>query len=644
MVSMKSNCVQLIKIMMDYGDWITAGHLASELNVSERSVKSYIAEINYQEKELIASSRKGYFLEAERAAKVLDNNSRKLPQTSKERVNFYITRLLMGDASGDKKTDLYDLADEIFVSFETVKKDIPKVKSKLMEYDLVLSTSGSAVSLEGEELDKRKLLSAILYEEFNHNVMSLEILEREFPGYDLEVLQGIIREECKKFHYFINEYALLSLVLDIVIGMDRIKKERTFGQFRKERISFGIREQELAQNIAALIETNYRIRYSPVELEELTIILLSHLMKVDYTVLTTENIENVVGKECISIVKEILGLLKRTYFIDTNNKDFIIKFTLHIKNLLVRLESGYTTKNPLLDHIKNTCPLIFECAVEVADKLRQLTKYDIKEDEIAYIALHIGGNLETQKSRRKIVSCVILFPQYYDYSGKLVEKLREHYGERLDIKTVITSAEEIKEAAKSDLIISTIPISGILYSEWVMITPFLNSRDFQEIEEKILKINLRKNKARLKKHLMEISNPKLFFKNLDLKNRQEVLRYLTDVMIQENYVSESYYEEVFDREKRASTAFGHIAVPHSMKMNARKTVLAVLINEKKPIKWEGHYVNIVLLFAINEDEREIFHDVYDNLIVLLLEKKNAAMITGCNTYIEFIEAIVECFN
>jgi lichenan operon transcriptional antiterminator len=46
----------------------------------------------------------------------------------------------------------------------------------------------------------------------------------------------------------------------------------------------------------------------------------------------------------------------------------------------------------------------------------------------------------------------------------------------------------------------------------------------------------------------------------------------------------------------------------------------VLLNEKKPLEWDKHQVSIVLLFAINEDERGIFHDVYDNLIVLLLKK------------------------
>jgi lichenan operon transcriptional antiterminator len=641
---MKSNCTKLIKTLLDNNEWMTASSLASNLNVSERSVKNYIEEINYNENGLIASSRKGYLIDPIKAENLSDESSMKLPQTSKERVVYICTKILTNDTLDARRTDLYQLAEEIFVSFETIKKDMVKVKKKMMEFDLYISSASSYVTIEGSELDKRKILSNILYEEFNKNVMSFEIIEKVFPGYNLRLLQSIIIEQCKQYHYFINEYALLNLVLDIIIGIDRIKKERTFGKSRKEGKHFGIREQELARDIATKLEENFHVSYSSVELEELTIILLSHLMKMDFATLSNENIRDIVGEDCLKIVDEIRYLLKNTYFIDTNNQDFIAKFTLHIKNLLVRLENGYTAKNPLLDHIKNTCPLIFECAVGVANKIREITNYDLKEDEIAYIALHIGANLGNQKSKRKSISCIILFPQYYDFSNIMMENLKQRYGERVEIKTVITSINQIHGAEKVDLVISTIPVFENIQMEWVRITPFLSDRDFENIEDKIQKINLRKKKAGLKKHLMQISNPKFFYKNVDFKSKEEAIQFMTNIMEKEGYVNSSYYSEIFHRENQASTAFEHIAVPHAMEMDAKKTGMFVLLNEKKPIEWDKHSVSIVLMFAINKDERAIFHDVYDNLIVLLLERNNAVQVIGCNTYIDFIEAVVECFH
>ncbi|MDR1966500.1 MAG: PTS sugar transporter subunit IIA [Synergistaceae bacterium] len=640
---MKSNCINLIKALLDHGGSMTARHLASLLDVTERSVKNYVAEINSYESGLIASSRKGYSIDRPRAKAMLASNENPSPQTSRERVNYIITKLITNDTSGNKNVDLYQLVDELFISFESVKKDMAKVKKKLLEYDLVILSKDSRISISGEELDKRKLLSLILYEEFKNNIMSVSVIEREFPGYDLELLKSIIKTQCEKYHYFINEYALLSLVLDVVIGMDRMKKMRTFGSSRKEGKSFGIREQELSQEIALRIEQNFHISYSQHEFEELTIILISHLMKSDFAALNIDNIRDVVGSECVKIVDDIRDLLKNTFFIDTNNKDFLVKFTLHIKNLLVRLENGYTTKNPLLEHIKSSCPMIFELAVVVADRIKKITDYEITEGEIAYIALHIGSNLETQKPMRNIVSCIIYFPQYYDFSTKLNEKIKDIFGERLEIKTAVTSIEELIAAPKGDFVVSTLPVSDVA-SNCVMITPFLNEKDIENIGNKLAEIELRKKKARLKKNLMQISNPKFFYKNTDLKGKYAAIRFMVDIMEREGYVKPTFFGEVLKRENQASTAFGHISVPHSLKMDANKTGMFVLLNEKKPVQWDDNSVSIILLLAINADERELFYYVYDNLIVLLLEKTNAAKVTACNTYIEFIEAIVECFQ
>lgn len=604
-------------------------------------MKTYIAQIKSKKNGLIASSRKGYLIDTNKGEELFAESEKKVPQIAKERINYIITKILTNDDCGDARTDLYQLAEEIFVSIETIRKDMVKVKRKMREFDLFIVSIDYYVKVEGKELDKRKILANILYEEFNKNIMSFEILQKVFLGYDLNILKTIIIEQCNQYHYFINEYALLNLILDIVIGIDRIKKERTFSQARTEKNKIGIREQELARAIALKIEERFHVHYSSFEQEELTIILLSHLMKIDLVALNNENIRKIVGNDCLRIVDEVKILLKNSYFINVDNPDFIVKFTLHIKNLLVRLKNGYITKNPLVEHIKRTCPLIFESALEVANKIREITNFNIKEGEIAYIALHIGANLENQKLQRKNVSCIILFPQYYDFSNIIMKKMNERFGERLDIKTVITSLD--REQGNVDLLISTIPINATKISEWVLITPFVNDNDFANIEEKIRKICLRKKKMKLKEQLMQISNPKFFYKNIDLNNKREVIKFMTNKMVQEGYVKPSFYDEIFYRENQASTAFGHIAVPHSMKMNAKKTGMFVLLNVKKPISWNNQLVNIVLMFAINKNEKVVFHEVYDNLIVLLLERDNVMQLIKCNDYNEFIERVIECY-
>jgi len=143
---------------------------------------------------------------------------------------------------------------------------------------------------------------------------------------------------------------------------------------------------------------------------------------------------------------------------------------------------------------------------------------------------------------------------------------------------------------------------------------------------------------------MQISDPKLFYKNMEFSGKSDAISFMVEMMQKENYVNENFINEILEREGQASTAFEHIAVPHSLHANANKTGMFVLLNEKRPIIWNDNSVSIVLMFVISKDERAVFHDVYDNLIVLLLDKIKAGIVLESATYMDFIEAIITCYE
>ena len=62
---MKKQHNELIKILAEDKEWQTARTLAMKLNVSERSVKNYIAEINQLLHDPIESSKRGYRMQME---------------------------------------------------------------------------------------------------------------------------------------------------------------------------------------------------------------------------------------------------------------------------------------------------------------------------------------------------------------------------------------------------------------------------------------------------------------------------------------------------------------------------------------------------------------------------------------------------
>lgn len=286
--------------------------------------------------------------------------------------------------------------------------------------------------------------------------------------------------------------------------------------------------------------------------------------------------------------------------------------------------------------------MIFECAVALSGMITQETGYKLSEHETAYIALHIGSLLSTHLSLRNKILCVLLFPAYYDYGEKLTARLTEFFGASLVIQNVLTSVEELYGIKYPvDLVISAVKIPVFYKTPSVCISPFITEHDLNAIRIQVEILYSAKKKSRLFEHLRQITGPEIFAKNKTFKDQDEAIRYMAGMMIKHGYAEERFCGEVLAREHSYSTAYGNIAIPHSMRMDAVKTGMFVLITDK-PVLWGENQVNIVLLFSVNKETKNTFYDILDNLIILLLEAQNKVKIMECENCEEFITVLYEC--
>ena len=637
--NMNKKCKKLVQILLSKEAPATCQELSIEMNVSNKSVRNYIAQIN-EEVMCITSSNKGYQIDAQLIHTYLEDETADLPENQNDRVTYMLNSMLTKPKN--ESIDLYDLADEMAVSYETVKKDFILVKKKLSDHDIFVKVNDNFVEIEGSELDKRRFLSSLISESFCENILSYKSLSNIFPDYDIESLSSMIQECCNEYHYFINEYALLNLVLEVVIGIYRISKNFEYISANTRQDRYGIREMQLCKKIVENIEDTYHILYSECEFEELTNILISSLMKIEFSDINLNNLSTFVGSECMNLVNELREVMKNWGIIDVDSEDFVIKFALHIKNLLIRLKNGFVSKNQLTQHIKISCPLIFEYAVEIADHIKRITNYKVDDHEIAFLALHIGCIMGEKDFFNDRITCNLLFPQYYDFTNQLLQNLNAEYNKLIVINKVITRQNEI-EMYPCDLVISTLPNLQNVGIEYVCITPFLTSKDRTSIASAVDKIKLKKKKAKLKDYLSKITNEKIFLKNQSFSDSDEVLSFICNRMFEEGYVHEDYLQDIKERERESSTAFGKIAIPHSFKMNAIKTGMFVLLSDHA-IPWENNYVNIVLLFAINSDERAMFFNVFDNLVSQLLDASNLAKVLKSETIHDFVDNFIDCMG
>lgn len=89
---------------------------------------------------------------------------------------------------------------------------------------------------------------------------------------------------------------------------------------------------------------------------------------------------------------------------------------------------------------------------------------------------------------------------------------------------------------------------------------------------------------------------------------------MCETLVENNYTDDRFLNSVFEREKLSSTAFGNYAIPHSLKIIAKKTTISVVLS-KKPIKWDNTNVNFIFLLCVNQNDKDKFRELFSSIII-----------------------------
>lgn len=554
---MKPKMIKLIRILSDYTEFVTASSLAANMDVSTRSIKSYIQEINSFYPDAIESSREGYRIDKQAARRILEESGTHIPQSSQERIVYIINSLIKSDTS----VNTYDLCDEMYVSYSTIKNDLQAVKSRLRKYDLQLNNNHDNLTVSGLEKNKRRLLSSILYDESNVNFVNLETIQNIFPEIEIELIKDSLLEIFDRFHYFVNDYSLINLVLHITIAIDRIRNRNVNTEDIHDMPPISSHEYELARNIARKIEEDFQIEYNQAEVYELALLLISRATAIDYQSITVSNLGDFITPECLALVKELISDVNSFYYIDLTEPEFLIRFALHIRNLLQRSKNNYFSRNPLTEEIKTSCPLIYDVSVCLSSIIKERTGISINDDEIAYIAFHLGSTLEAQKNLSEKVTAALYCPSYYDTNVKLTDTINRHFSSELLITNIFTEERELEKAGKSDLVLSTVPLNSVIQLPLLQISPFFTEKDVQSLRRQLTEIKTNKRRKQFREYLEYLIVPEFFERRDDLTDYDQVVRHMVGKMVSMGYVDEDFEQDIRAREQLSATAFQDFAIP-----------------------------------------------------------------------------------
>lgn len=625
---MKKKHIELLNYLLEQDSPVTSTNLSDILQISIRSVKNYVTEINsFSKTKVILSTKKGYLVDKPSAKKLLSKFPNNIPQNYMERAFYIIKQLLIENFAS---LDLYDLCDILYISYSTLKLDIGKMNKVFYKFNVSFVCEKDMLRIVGEEKNKRKLVSHVLFEEANNNFIDLSILKKNFGASNVDKISQIISGFFKKYNYYINDFSYMNFILHLIILIDRVK----FGKYVVNSENYSIEntnEKLLVNGLCSEIENSFNIKLSKDEKFEIYILLKTNA---NYSITNNINdLKKLVGPEIISLTNDIAASINSTYLINLLNDSFLTPFSLHLKSLLIRLKSNTYIKNPMVDNIKKHCPIIYDIAIFISFKINKLFNVEMSEDEIAYLALHVGAEIERQKTNKDKVRCVLLCPEYINMGTKLYNEILFEFGSQLSIIACVSYEYELA-TLDFDLLITTLNLEKTKNYEIIVIPPFSENIDKKRIYNAIDKITSSMRYRILKENFNSYFNEEIFFSNIEVKDKEELISILSDKMLRLDYVNNDFKRSVLERENASSTAFGNIAIPHSVHMNALKTSIAVVIS-KKGIKWDDNLVNLVLLIAINEFDKKTFKNLYEAIISLFDNNDIINLTKNCTTFTDF---------
>jgi len=618
--------------------WVTAGELADHLGVTPRTVRSYVTNVKAAAHPLdvIESGTAGYRLDLEAYAAFRSSHKPADPDSKQNRLYALVRRL----TESDNGLDVYSLAAELFVSDSTIEVDLARVRSLLPETGLTLGRRGSVVTLAGSETDRRRLLSRMFREETDRGMLNLETIQREFASKSLSAFKTDLIAMLDAQGYFVNEYGTNDVLLHVAIAVDRVTKRAAPLPAEPQATP----PDEMTRALAVLIKRHFDVELAIGDLDYIGLLLTTRVITPGHDQPATKLIENFVRPEDLDTVRQIVTRASEEFLVDLTEETFIVRLTLHVRNLINRAQDRSFAHNPLTRSIKTSYPMIYELAVYIASQLQRQERIVINDDEIAYIAMHVGAHLQQQSRRVDLVSCAIVCPNYYDMHVLLRERIERVLGDELEVVSVVTRSDVDWNGLEADLVLTTID-PGRIGDGIIVIQPFLTETDIERIRKAASRVRRLRRRAHLKDDLLQFFDASLFSHNFYASDEDAMIRALGERMAAQGIIEPEYIDGAIERELMSSTAFtDNLAVPHSMSMTANRTSIAIVINDT-PMDWGEARVNVVALVAFSAAGRKSFQDVFDQFVEVFSDRNDVQRLVRRSVdFASFIDELVHLMD
>lgn len=475
MILLDQTSCDLLKYLIQLEEPETIMTISRATNQSRRKIYYHLEKINDALADVgeVISSRP-------RVGIVLTAHQKELCQALLEGVDFYSYVMSMTERMqltvlyiciAKERVTIEKLMELTEVSRNTVLNDLNEIRNQLAseQYQVNLaSTKAQGYFLKCHPLNKIQYVHSLLYHIFvegNHSfVMILTEKIKEFIGEDLllsDELQDFLNQRVQdveqdlgkkinrheiKFMLQVLPYLMLSCRNMALNEEEQEDLKREFTLIRK-RI-----EYQAAKNLNSNLQATFGLQLNDIEISLLAVLLLSYRKDRDIHATSQDFVQL---KEAID--EFIWRFEVSSHFEIENKEDLLRNLLTHCKALLFRKTYGILSKNPLTRQIKEKYADLFAVTKSCSVILEEAWLISLTDDEVAYLALHMGGFLKHNRAEKQDAKRIYLVCDEGVAVQKLLLKQCLYHLPNENLSAVFTTEQfkSVEDILDVDLLITT---------------------------------------------------------------------------------------------------------------------------------------------------------------------------------------------
>lgn len=621
---------ELLRLLRSKNDWLTAAQLGSALSCSVRTIKSCVAGLNQRWPGLILSSHKGFHLcqDPDLLQQVRREDHRNpIPQDAESRRSYILRKLLLEQ----EYYDLDTLTKELCIAPATLANELSKLRPLLLNFGLHLRTKTNKLFILGPDDNKKRLMCWLIYREAKDYLTSMQLMNKYFSHIALKPVHDVIAGSLHRFGYFLSDYSMSLLVLNVAVSL-----ERNLCHFTVQEpppchpLTIPAPVRQVVDDFCGVLEKKFSVALHRGDRHDFGILLLTRGVRRD------ENPGEAVEPPVRNLAQHLCTRVQEVYGMDLSGYGFPDRLALHLKNMLLRFYGGSELRNPHLAPIKNHEPYVYDLAAFLAGELVLCKGIHLPEDEIAFLALHIGTFVEHLYSTQRKIHALLLYPGYYYDGMDLLHRIARTFEDSLDLQELVTSTDDLSAHPDCTLLISTVPVSVPV--DTVQIGNFFDTGDAATLAVQIHQARQTQLHNTLRARLPSLFSPVLFWYAPSFIDREDAIRTMADTLEKLGYVPAGYSRDVAAREAISATAAETIAFPHAFEFNALRTAVAVSVCPH-PLRWDSNRVHLVLMMAVRKDDQPLFQDFLHLLGELPTQPHRLRALRSARTCDAFVSAL-----